>query len=46
MINIFILCAEVIIEQRFVDFIQNMVVNILFDFPHHPIIKHRDVPNV
>ena len=48
MINIFILCTEVIIiEHNFVGFIQNMIVfiknPIKIDFPHHAIIEHRAV---
>ena len=43
MINIFIVCTEVIIEHIFVDFIQNMVVftkkQIKFDYPHHAILN-------
>ena len=44
MINIFILCTNVIIEHIF-GFIQNMIVWIKksnkIDFPHHAIIEHR-----
>ncbi len=41
-INIFILCTEVVIEHMFVGFIQNVVVyiknQIKVDYPHHAII--------
>ncbi len=43
MINIFILCTEVIIKHMFVGFIENMVVFIKksnkFDYPHHAILN-------
>ena len=44
MVNVFILCTELIIEHMFIGFIQNMVVFIKnqtkFDYPHHAIIEH------
>ena len=49
MINIFILCTELIIGHIFVGFIQNMVVfikqsNKMINFLHLAIIEHRAMP--